>query len=96
MTAPGFARALHRRAVVADAHNDLLCAVVARPPERWGSFFRERWLPQLEKGGVDLQVLPVFVEDPHRPEGALRRTLRMIEAAHRVAEENAHRVALCR
>lgn len=96
MTAPPFAGALHRRAVVADAHNDLLCAVVARPPERWGSFFRERWLPQLEAGGVDLQVLPVFIEDPYRPESALRRTLRMIEAAHRLAEENAGRVALCR
>lgn len=96
MTVLRFAGALHRRAIVADAHNDLLCAVVARPPERWGSFFRERWLPQLEAGGVNLQVLPVFVEDPYRPEGALRRTLRMIEAAHHLAEENAGRVALCR
>ncbi|WP_295035644.1 MULTISPECIES: dipeptidase [unclassified Microbacterium] len=96
MTPSRAAEALHHRAVVADAHNDLLCAVVARPPELWGAFFRERWLPQLVAGGVDLQVLPVFVEDPYRPEGALRRTLRMIEAAHRLAEENAGRVALCR
>ncbi|MBB2911865.1 hypothetical protein FHS43_003138, partial [Streptosporangium becharense] len=41
---------LHHRAVVADAHNDLLMAVCARPPERWASFFRERWLPQLREG----------------------------------------------
>ncbi|GGO96836.1 peptidase [Wenjunlia tyrosinilytica] len=86
---------LHRRAVVADLHNDLLCAVVARPVERWAEFFRERWLPQLRAGGVDLQALPVFVEDPFRPEGALRRTLRMIEAAHRLAAGNADAVALC-
>ncbi|MFE7108219.1 dipeptidase [Streptomyces sp. NPDC057575] len=87
--------ALHRRAVVADLHNDLLCAVVARPVDRWAEFFRERWLPQLRDGGVDIQVLPVFVEDPYRPEGALRRTLRMIEAAHRLAAGNADAVALC-
>ncbi|WP_436698635.1 dipeptidase [Nocardioides sp. BYT-33-1] len=87
---------LHRRAVVADTHNDLLCAVVARPVERWAAFFREQWLPQLRAGGVDLQTLPVFIEDPYRPEGALRRTLRMVEAAHRLAEGNADAVALCR
>ena len=87
---------LHRRSVVADTHNDLLCAVVARPVERWASFFRERWLPQLRAGGVDIQTLPVFIEDPYRPEGALRRTMRMIEAAHRLAEGNPDEVALCR
>lgn len=60
---------LHRRAIVADLHNDLLCAVVARPVDRWADFFRERWLPQLRAGGVNLQALPVFIEDPYRPEG---------------------------
>ncbi|WP_394435329.1 dipeptidase [Streptomyces sp. SGAir0957] len=87
--------ALHHRSVVADTHNDLLCAVVARPVERWATFFREQWLPQLRAGGVDIQVLPVFVDDAYRPEGALRRTLRMIEAAHRIAEGNADAVRLC-
>lgn len=90
------APALHRRAVVADAHNDLLCAVASRPPEQWSDYFRTRWLPQLRAGGVDLQILPVFVDDVYRPEGALRRTLRMIEAAHRVAEGCADAVGLCR
>ncbi|MFJ9850324.1 dipeptidase [Streptomyces sp. NPDC101150] len=86
---------LHRRAVVADAHNDLLMAVAARPPKRWASFFRERWLPQLRQGGIDLQVLPVFIDDQYRPEGALRQTLRMIECAHVLAEANSDQVALC-
>ncbi|MCK2217598.1 dipeptidase [Actinomadura sp. ATCC 31491] len=87
---------LHRRAVVADAHNDLLMAVSARPPEQWAAFFRERWLPQLTEGGVGLQILPVFIDDQYLPEGALRQTLRMIECAHVIAEGNADRVALCR
>ncbi|WP_030245348.1 dipeptidase [Streptomyces sp. NRRL S-350] len=86
---------LHHRAVVADAHNDLLMAVAARPPKRWGAFFRERWLPQLREGGIDLQVLPVFIDDQYRPEGALRQTLRMIECAHVLAEANHDEVALC-
>ncbi|GAA3128138.1 dipeptidase [Planomonospora alba] len=88
-------RGLHDGAVVADAHNDLLMAVAARPPHRWAPFFRERWLPQLREGGVDLQVLPVFVDERYRPEGALRQTLRMIECAHVLAEGNADAVRLC-
>ncbi|WP_248958900.1 dipeptidase [Sphaerisporangium perillae] len=86
---------LHHGAVVADTHNDLLMAVAERPPQRWASFFRERWLPQLREGGVDLQVLPVFIDDRYRPEGALRQTLRMIECAHVLAEGNADAVRLC-
>lgn len=86
---------LHERAIVADTHNDLLMAVSARPPRQWASFFRERWLPQLRDGGVNLQVLPVFIDDQYRPEGALRQTLRMIECAHVLAEGNAEHVRLC-
>jgi membrane dipeptidase len=86
---------LHRTAVVADTHNDLLCLVVKRPPTQWASYFREHWLPQLRAGGVDIQVLPVYIDDAFRPELALRETLRMIEAAHRLAEGNPDAVALC-
>jgi membrane dipeptidase len=86
---------LHRRAVVVDTHNDLLCSVVLRPVAQWADYFRAQWLPQLRAGGVDVQVLPVFIDDAYRPEGALRQTLRMIEAAHRIAEANADEVSLC-
>ncbi|GAB3945442.1 dipeptidase [Kribbella albertanoniae] len=86
---------IHRDAIVADAHNDLLMLVARRPKAVWSSYFRERWIPQLRAGGVDVQVLPVFIDDEFRPEGALRETLRMIEAAHRIAEGNADEVALC-
>ncbi|HEY9523669.1 MAG TPA: membrane dipeptidase [Thermopolyspora sp.] len=86
---------LHHRAVVADAHNDLLMTVSAREPGRWAAFFRERWLPQLRDGGVDVQVLPVFIDGGFRPEGALRQTLRMIECAHVLAEGNAGQVRIC-
>ncbi|MEY9928894.1 membrane dipeptidase [Catenulispora sp. GP43] len=86
---------LHQRVVVADTHNDLLCSVVLRPVAQWPDYFRGQWLPQLRAGGVDIQVLPVFIGDSFRPEGALRQTLRMIEAAHRIAEGNADEVSLC-
>ncbi|SFR91926.1 dipeptidase. Metallo peptidase. MEROPS family M19 [Microbacterium sp. cf046] len=83
-------------APVADAHNDLLLLVARRPPALWGEYFRDTWYPQLRDGNVRLQVLAVDCNWPPQPEIALRRTLLMIEAAHRIAEENADIVALCR
>jgi membrane dipeptidase len=88
-------QALHHDAVVADTHNDLLMLVSRKPPAEQAAYFRDAWLPQLKAGGVDVQVLPVFIDDDFRPEGALRQTLRMLEAGHRVAEGNADAVALC-
>jgi membrane dipeptidase len=89
------AESLHHDARVVDTHNDLLMLVAHRPAERQAAYFRDHWLPQLRAGGVDVQVLPVFIDDDFRPEGALRQTLRMIEAAHRVAEGNSDTVSLC-
>jgi len=59
-------RALHADAVVSDAHNDRLLGVHTRPVNEWGDYFRRQWLPQLTDGGVNLQVLPVFVDDDFR------------------------------
>jgi membrane dipeptidase len=90
------AERLHHDAAVVDTHNDLLMLVARQTAGRQADYFRIHWLPQLQAGGVDVQVLPVFIDDDYRPEGALRQTLRMIEAAHRVAEANSDSVALCR
>jgi membrane dipeptidase len=87
---------VHEDFLVVDTHNDLLMSVAARPPARWPAFFRTRWLPQLRAGGVDVQVLPVWVDAASRPEAALRDTLRMIECAHRVADGNREHVTFCR
>lgn len=74
--------------MIVDAHNDLLLLVDRRPAVEQAEYFRERWLPQLRAGGVAVQVLPVFAAD-------LRSVLRLIGAAHRVAEGNGGDVTLC-
>jgi membrane dipeptidase len=89
------ARALHDDAVVVDTHDDLLMLVSRRPPAQQAEYFRTDWLPQLRAGGVDVQVLPVFVDDAYRPEGALRQTLRMLEAGWTLAEGNPDDVVIC-
>lgn len=89
------ATALHHDAVVVDTHDDLLMLTSRRAPDRQAAYFRESWLPQLRDGGVDVQVLPVYVDDQFRPEGALRQTLKMLESGWRIAEGNADEVAIC-
>ncbi len=71
---------------VADAHNDLLCAVLYQRERGLSDPFGDFWLPLLRAGGVALQFLPVFTEDQHLGEGALRRALLMLEEARNIAD----------
>ena len=89
------AAALHEQSIVVDTHNDLLMLCVRRQPDDQGAYFRDVWLPRLRAGGVNIQVLPVFIDDDFRPEGALRQTLRMLETGWRIAGENPDAVRIC-
>jgi membrane dipeptidase len=89
------ARALHEQSIVGDTHNDLLMLCARRKPSEQGSYFRSAWLPQLRAGGVNIQVLPVFIDDDFRPETALRQTMRMLETGWRIAAENPDAVRIC-
>ena len=90
MTASGRSAAGGPRPIV-DAHNDLLMLVDHFRADP--SFFARRLLPQLRSGGVVLQVLPVYIEEQWAPEMALRRTLVLVEQAHRLVEASPHDVA---
>ncbi len=89
------AAALHNRSVVVDTHDDLLMLCTRRHPADQGAYFRRNWLPQLRAGGINIQVLPVFIDDDFRPEGALRQTLRMLETGWRIAAANPDAVRIC-
>ncbi|WP_369212251.1 dipeptidase [Streptomyces flavofungini] len=79
MTAP------HHEALVADLHNDLILLVDHFDRRGRPDYFGEFWLPELRAGGVNVQVLPVFIDEQFQSEGALRRTLLLIERIHRLA-----------
>jgi membrane dipeptidase len=87
---------LHEDAVVVDLHNDLP-VMLTQYQYRWGreTFFRDWVVPELRTGGVNVQVMPVYVE-PEYAEASLRRVLLTIEQIHRDAEANPDAVALCR
>lgn len=75
------AQHLHRETVVVDAHHDILMDVLARHKRGERGVLSGDWGPRLAAGGVDVQLLPVFIEDRYLPELGLREALRMVEAA---------------
>jgi membrane dipeptidase len=92
------ARELHRDAVVVDAHNDLPVLLLMRNRELGelgaARYWSERWVPEARAGGVDVQVLPIYVA-PEVAEASLRSTLLQLEALEREAAQTPE-VALCR
>jgi membrane dipeptidase len=92
------ARALHDDAVVVDCHNDLPVLMLMRNralgDEAVEHYWRERWVPELRAGGVDVQVLPIW-NSPATAEASLRNTLLQIETIEREAAQT-DGVALCR
>lgn len=83
--------------MIADAHVDLLLELAHREHRlRETGVFGSTWLPLLERGGVALQVCPVFVDLDVQPEGSLREALRQATALHRATREHPDRVVLVR
>ena len=86
---------LHHDATVVDCHNDLILLVDHFDHRMQPDHFADFWLPELRAGGVDVQVLPICLEEPFQTEGGLRRTLLLAERIHRLAEEHPDDVAVC-
>lgn len=80
--------------LVADAHNDLLLACLYRRERGVVDPFGDDWLPGLREGGVIFQVLPIFTEEQFVGEGALRRTLELIDMARDIASMHSAEVGL--
>jgi membrane dipeptidase len=89
------ARMLHDDAIVADTHNDLILMVDHFDQRGRRTNFAEYWLPQLRAGGVNVQVLPICIPEPFQTEGALRRTLLLVERIHQIAAEHPDDVQVC-
>lgn len=88
-------RALHDDAVVVDCHNDFILLVARRHAMGQTDHFGDYWLPEFRRGGVNVQVVPIYLDDEYRPEGALRRTLLLIEHVHRIVQRHPDDTALC-
>jgi membrane dipeptidase len=71
--------------VIVDAHNDLLAELVHRRAEERP--FERYWRPELDTGGVGLQVCAIYAADEETDEAALRFGLELAAAYHRLLAE---------
>ena len=79
----------------ADCHNDLLIGCLHQRERGLQDPFGDFWLEQLHAGGVILQVLPVYIEEQFVGEGALRRSLMLLEEAYRIQSAHPSEVSIC-
>src|SRR5690554_6259132 len=89
------AQRLHNDALVIDTHNDLVLLIDHNDRRFRRQTFKEFWLPQLRSGGVNVQVLPICIEEQFQSEGALRRTLLLVERLHEIAAQHSEDVTIC-
>lgn len=79
---------IHQQSVIVDAHHDILLDVFTKRNKGLRGRLNSYWAPKLMQGGVNVQVLPVYVDSEYLPESALRVTLRSIEAFHADLEDD--------
>ena len=75
------AEALCQELFFIDSHHDILMDVLARHHRGERGALSGYWAPLMRKGGIDVQVLPVYVDDRFLPGLGLREILRALQAA---------------
>ncbi|HSJ23152.1 MAG TPA: dipeptidase [Longimicrobiales bacterium] len=90
------ARELHRRALVWDAHMDSLHRALVDDLDLSRRSAANGDLDRWQEGGIDVQVLAVWVDTIYLPHHAMRRALHQVDLCHRLAEANPRRMALAR
>lgn len=86
---------LHQDAIVVDTHNDLILLVDHFDRQGKRDHFAEFWLPQLLAGGVNVQVLPIWLDEQYQSEGGLRRSLLLVERIYQLAAQHSDQVQVC-
>ena len=85
---------LHQDAVVVDCHNDIAMSLALRELIGDRGTLEHRWIPELRAGGVDVQVMPIYVGN-EPPEAALRSSLFQLQRVLDEAAANADEVSIC-
>jgi membrane dipeptidase len=87
---------IHQSSVVMDAHHDILMDVLQSRQNGEKARLNTYWAPKLRQGGINVQVLPIYVDTQFLPEQALRITLRTAEAYLADLDEDASTIAPAR
>ena len=82
------AQALHQELTVVDAHHDIPMDVAHQHLMGKTSILSEYWGPRMHQGGINVQIMPTYVEGRYLPSLGMREIFRMVEAMLRDAEED--------
>ena len=82
------AKQLHRKTTVVDAHHDIALDVLRRRRLGERAILSGPWGEMLRAGGVNVQCLPLFVDNTLLPELGLRTLLQELEAIRSDLEED--------
>ncbi len=83
--------------LIFDAHNDLLLSAIKRSVDvLWRNTSGHSDIPRLMEGGVNAQVLALFIPTDELPSGPLRYTLHLMDILFRILEENKDELILAR
>lgn len=97
MSGPGpDAAALHREALVVDAHSDVFCDVARRRALGEDRVLERLHVPAWRDGGVNVVVTTLYTEEEHKPDRALRRAMTLFGAALADIAETSEIAAFCR
>jgi len=88
---------LHREAIVWDCHNDLAYRVLYEGLDIGNRLPAGHVdIPRLKEGGVDVQVVALFIQNYLYPDKAARQCFQLIEAMTEAIAKNANAVELAR
>jgi membrane dipeptidase len=87
---------VHRRALVVDAHMDTILRALVEGYDLGEAGPGHADLVRWRAGGIDVQVLALWVDTIYVPHHAARRALQQVDACHRLAERYPDRFALAR
>lgn len=87
---------LHRRALTVDAHFDLTYDLANRRERGEKQVVETQYLPDFKKGGFNLIVSAMFIDDLFLPEMGLRKALDQISFLHEEVDESPGLFKICR
>ena len=90
------ARQILQENTVVDAHLDLLKDVLKQRSLGKTRVIETEYLPDFRKGGIDVVVSSLYVDEEYLPELALRHALDQISCLYQEMEESPDIMALCR
>ncbi|MCL2767526.1 MAG: dipeptidase [Synergistaceae bacterium] len=90
------AHELHQKFFVADAHNDILGNVLRKRSEGRTKVIETDYLADMKKGGVNLVICSLFINDRFLPEMSLRIALDQIAALYEDMNESPGKFCICR